>query len=77
MSLKQLKPPKEYGGERSQYREWRETLHAYLNAHDSQYVKLLIWLEELGRRPFRPDDLLDLASDLDYDADDIIEAKNS
>ena len=72
-----MKEPQPFSGDRAHYREWRENLHAYLNAHDPLYVQLLLWLEELGRRAFRPDDLVDLVEDMQLKAEDAIEAKNS
>ena len=72
-----MREPEKYTGERSGYRKWREMLHAYLTAHDQLYVKVLLWVEELGRRPFKPSDLLDLSEDLDLDAADLIECTNS
>ena len=70
-----MKEPREYSGDKTQYREWRETLHAYLGAHDQTgiYVKVFLWIEDLGRRPFKPEGLLDMAEDLDLDADDLIQ----
>ena len=75
--MKQMREPKEYLGDRSHYRQWRERLHAYLNAHGPLYVKVLFLLEDLGRRPFRPEDLLVLASDFQLTAEDLIEAKTA
>ena len=43
-------------------------------AHDPLFVKVLLWIEELGRRTFRPEDLLDMAADLQLDANDLVEA---
>ena len=74
--MKQMREPKEYGGERSHYREWRETLHSYMTAHDPLYVELMHWIEDLGRQTFRPEHLVELAGDLDLDAQDLIEAKH-
>ena len=70
-----MREPERYTGERSGYRKWRETLHAYLTAHDQSYVKVLLWVEDLGWRPFKPSDLLDLSDDLDFDAADMVECK--
>ena len=75
--MKQMKEPREYSGDRAQYREWRETLHADLGAHVPLYVQVLLWIEDLGRRPFRPEDLIDLATDMRLGADDLIEAETS
>ena len=72
-----MKPPREYDGNRTHYREWREVFHAYLSAHDPQFTKVLLWVEELGRRAFRSEDLLDLSADLDLSAEDLIECKTS
>ena len=44
--------PREFGGDRNAYRPWREALHAYIMAHDPLMVKVLVWIEEFGRRPF-------------------------
>ena len=62
--MKQVKEPKEYGGDKSQFREWREQLHSYLTMHCQQYVKLLIWIEGLGKNPFTEDDQVSLANDI-------------
>ena len=72
-----MKEPEPFNGDRAQYRDWRESLHAYMSAHDPLYVQVMLWIEDLGRRPFRPGDLLDLAEDLELDAADLVEAKTS
>ena len=40
-------------------------------------TKVLLFIEELGRRSFMPEDLLDLADELDLDANDLIQCKTS
>ena len=72
-----MKEPEKYGGDKLQCKKWRETLHAYLNSHDVAYTKLLLWIEDLGRRPFRGEDLLGLATEMRLDAEDNIEAKTT
>ena len=77
MSIKQLREPEKYNGDRTHYKEWREELHAYTNAHDVTLTRLLMWVEDLGRMSFKPEDLLDLAEDMELDASDLIEAKTA
>ena len=62
--MKQMREPKEYVGERAIYIELRETLRSYMTAHDPQYVEPACLIEQLGRQPFRPEHLVELAEDL-------------
>ena len=57
--------------------EWRDQVHAYFAGHDTEYVHLLLWLEKMGRRSFRPEDMLDLCEDLKLTNSDVIAAKNA
>ena len=54
LALKQLNEPKEYTGDRKGYREWRESLHAYLTGHQPLLVRILLAVEEFGDVPFKP-----------------------
>ena len=39
------------------------------------YVKVLLWIEELGRGCFKPEHFIEMAQDMDLDANDFIDAK--
>ena len=77
MNIKQLEEPTPYEGSKSKFQEWRDQLHAYLSGHDATYVHLLLWIENLGRNVFRPEDIKQLQQDLDLTDSDIIESKNA
>ena len=51
-------------------------MHSYISSHDDLLTKVLLWIEELGRRSFQPADLIDLSDDLELQTADVIEAKN-
>ena len=39
------------------------------------YMKVILWIEELGRGCFKPEHLIEMAQDMDLDANDLIDAK--
>ena len=66
-----------YDGTKSKFAEWRDVFHAYLGSHDINYLHILLWLEDLGRRTMKPEDLEHLARDLKLNVDDIVDAKTA
>ena len=70
-----MSEPTIYDGTKSNFAEWRDVLHAYLGAHDVNYLHILLWLEDLGRWIMKSEDLEHLSEDLQLDAEDIVEAK--
>ena len=75
LTTKQMSEPTIYDGTKTKFAEWRNIFHAYLGAHDLNYLHLLLWLEDLGRRAMKPEDLEHLAEDLRLDVGDIMDAK--
>ena len=75
MNVKQLKMPKEFDGAPGYFREWREMFHAYLNSHDTLLTRVLIFVEEVGRRAFTAEDQVEMAIEFDLDAEDMIDCK--
>ena len=71
-----MKEPKEFSGDRLAYREWRESLHAYVTAHDPLLVQVLLEVESFGRTPLKEGDVEDMAEDFYLNAEDLVECKN-
>ena len=71
LTLKQMGEPTVYDGTQTKFTDWRDLLHSYLGSHDMNFVHLLLWLEDLGRRPMKPQDMIDLADDLDLTNSDL------
>ena len=77
MSLRQMREPKAYTGDRHGYREWRESFHTSLNTFDPGYLEIILYVEKLGRHPFRPEHQTQLAQDLEISREDMIQAKST